>query len=69
MKIVENWRTAWKWLSIQIAVVGVAVQGAVLAFPDLKDWLGDTATHMVGLLILFGLVGGRLVDQKKPEDK
>jgi hypothetical protein len=67
MKLVENWRKAWKWFSVQIALVGLAVQGAVLAFPDLKSWLGDTATHCVGLLILVGLIGGRLVDQKKPE--
>ncbi len=66
MKLVENWKSAWKWFSIQIAVVGAAVQGAVLAFPNLKDWLGDGVTHLVGLAILVGLVGGRLVDQTKP---
>ena len=63
MHLVTNWQGAWRWFSIQIALVGAAVQGAILAFPSLKDWLGDTATHVVGLLILVGLVGGRLIQQ------
>lgn len=69
MKLVENWRGAWRWLSIQIAIVGAALQAAIIAFPDLKDWLGDTITHCVGLLILLGIVGARLKDQKKPEER
>lgn len=69
MKLVENWRGAWRWLSIQIAIVGAALQAAIIAFPDLKDWLGDTITHYVGLLILVGIMGGRLKDQKKPEER
>lgn len=63
MRLVENWRTAWKWLSIQIAVLGAALQAAILAFPSIKEWLGDSAAHAVGLLILAGIVGGRLVQQ------
>jgi hypothetical protein len=66
MKIVPDWREAWKWLSIQLVALGIALQGAVLAFPDLKDWLGDTATHLVGILILAGVAMGRLKDQSKP---
>lgn len=65
MKMVRDARSAWKWLSIQIAAVGVALQAGVMAFPGLKDWLGDTATHVAGLLILFGIVAGRMIDQDK----
>lgn len=68
MKLVENWRNAWKWFSIQVAVVGAALQGAILAFPSIKDWLGDTASHCVGLLILAGVIGGRMVQQKPKDD-
>lgn len=66
MKLVSNWREAWKWFSVQIALVGAALQGAVLAFPSLKDWLGDTVAHVAGLVMLAGLVMARLVDQSKP---
>lgn len=65
MKLVENWRSAWKWFSIQLAVVGAAMQAAILAFPSLKDWVGDTVAHGVGILILLGIVMGRVVDQGK----
>lgn len=63
MKPVSNWRQAWKWLSIQITAVGVALQAAILAFPALKEWVGDTLSHCVGLLILVGIGIGRLKDQ------
>lgn len=66
MTIVPNWRDAWKWLSIQLAVVGGAMQTAVLTFPDLKNWLGDTVTHLAGLLMLCGIVAARLVNQPSP---
>lgn len=63
MNLVPNWKCAWRWLSIQITAVGIALQAAVLAFPGIRDWLGDTATHAVGLLILAGIAVGRLKDQ------
>lgn len=66
MKIVENWRSAWKFISVQIAVIAAAVQGAVLAFPAVKDYLSDTAVHAVGLLLLVSIVVGRLVQQPSP---
>lgn len=67
MKLVENWRNAWKWFSIQLAIIGAAIQAAILAFPDLKEWIGETAAQVSGLLILLGIVVGRVVSQKKPE--
>jgi len=60
---VSNWRQAWKWLSIQLAALGIALQASVLAFPDIKNWLGDKITHYVGLLILSGIAIGRLKNQ------
>lgn len=67
MKLVENWHQAWKWFSVQIAAVGGAVQGAAWAFPAVKDWLGDTATHLAGVVMFLGMIVARLIDQKKPE--
>lgn len=66
MKLVDNWRHAWKWVSIQIAIVAAALQAAILAIPDLDKWLGDAVTHWVGLVMLVSIVLGRLVDQSKP---
>lgn len=65
MRLVPNWRSCWKWLSIQLVLVGGALQGAILAWPEAKDWIGDKASHYVGLLILAGVGLGRLKDQSK----
>ena len=63
MKLVINWQSAWKWASMRVAAVGIALQAAILAFPGVKDWLGDTVTHLVGLALLVGIVASRLVAQ------
>lgn len=66
MKLVENWHQAWKWVSVQIAIVAAALQAAIITVPDFDKWLGDTVTHYVGLVMLLSIVLGRLVDQTKP---
>ena len=67
MKLVDNWKSAWKWVSVQIAIVAAALQASIIAIPDLDKWLGDTVTHLVGLVLLLSIVLGRLVDQSKPQ--
>lgn len=67
MKLVENWKSAWKWISIQIAALAAAIQAAILAFPSVKDYLSDTITHWVGLVLLLSLIVGRMIDQSKPQ--
>ena len=66
MKLVDNWKSAWKWLSVQVAIVAAALQAAIVAIPNLDNWLGDKVTHAVGLVLLLSIVLGRLVDQSKP---
>jgi hypothetical protein len=67
MKLVENARTAWKWFSVQLAALGVAIQGLAATLPSVKDYLGDTTLHIIGGLILVSIIGARLIDQKKPD--
>lgn len=71
MKLVENARQAWKWLSVQIAALGLAIEGAAAAIPSIKQYLSDTTLHWVGAAILVSIIGGRLIAQngKKPDDK
>lgn len=65
MKLIPDWKSAWKWLSVQIALAAAALQGVILAFPSVHDWLGDFTSHAVGLVMIVGLVMGRLIDQGK----
>lgn len=63
MKLVENAKQGWKWITVQLAAAGIALQGALLAFPGLKEWLPDWTTHWIGLAVLFGILFGRFVAQ------
>jgi len=67
MKLVQDWRRAWRWLSVQIAVLAGSLEVAMMAFPTVKDWLSDEASHVIGLVFVSAIVLGRLVDQKKPD--
>ena len=67
MKLVENWRMAWRWLSVQLAILAAAMQAAMLAFPTIKDWVSDSAAHTIGVAMITAIVLGRVIDQKKPE--
>ena len=66
MKLVPNWKSAWKWLSVQFVAAAGAVQLSVLAFPDsMRGWLPDWLTHLLAVGLLLAAVLGRLVDQNK----
>lgn len=67
MKLVENWKSAWRWFSVQLIALAGAVQLAVLAFPaEVKSWLPDNVTHWTAAGLLGAAIFGRLVDQSKP---
>jgi hypothetical protein len=66
MKLVANWKSAWKWFSVQFVAAAGAVQLSVLAFPEtVRGWLPDWLTHLLAIVLLLAAVLGRLVDQKK----
>ena len=66
MKLVSNWTAAWKWLSVQLAVVAAAGQIIMASMPELKSWVSDDVQHYVGAAIIGCIVLGRLIDQNKP---
>lgn len=66
MKLLPNWKDAWKWVSVQIAALAASIQAAILIFPSIKDYLSDGVTHAVGLVLLVSLIAARLIDQNKP---
>jgi len=66
MKLVANWKSAWKWFSVQFVAAAGAVQLSVLAFPEtVRAWLPDWLTHLLAVALLLAAVLGRLVEQKK----
>jgi len=66
MKLVTNWKSAWKWFSMQFVAAAGAVQLSVLAFPEtVRAWLPDWLMHLLAVILLLAAVLGRLVDQEK----
>ncbi len=66
MKLIDNWRKAYRMLSIQAMAFATAIQGAWMFIPeDMKASIPPTVVQWVTMgLLAFGIVG-RLVDQPK----
>jgi hypothetical protein len=67
VKLVQNWTTAWRWLSVQLAIIAAAGQLIMATLPQIRDWVSDDVQHYIGAAIITSIVLGRLIDQKKPE--
>ena len=66
MKLIEEWRLAWRWFSMQAMVCVAAIQGSWAAVPDdlKRHFPARLVTVLsVGLLVLG--IGGRLVKQRR----
>lgn len=60
-KLIWNWKSAYKWASIQFVAVGAAVQIALLAFPsDIRQFLPDYMTHGIALFCFAAAAYGRV---------
>ncbi|WP_064746401.1 hypothetical protein [Lysobacter antibioticus] len=65
MKLIDNWRQAWRFVSVQAMTFAIALQGVWLNLPeDLRTHVPDrlAATVTAGILLL-GLIG-RLFQQR-----
>lgn len=70
MKLVDDAKRCWRWISVQAMVVAGAVQGAWVMVPD--DLKESFPKHWVQWLTIFLLalgIGGRLVQQTPPPPK
>lgn len=68
VKLIPDWRRAWRFFSVQAMVLAAAIQGAWATLPPemistIPDGVVRSATFV---LMVLGTVG-RLVDQKKDE--
>lgn len=66
MKLVSNWKQAWKWFSMQSMVLSTGLLGGWQALPaDLKALIPASYAMGVAMAILVLGAIGRLVDQSK----
>ncbi len=66
MKLIPNWRSAWRMFSIQAQAIALAVLGAWQVMPDdMKALLPPSLVYWLAMgLMVLGIVG-RLVAQPK----
>lgn len=64
MKLVDDWKKAWRWISINCMLLATAIQAAWLSVPEntrllVPEWLIASVTIT---LMVLGVIG-RLVKQ------
>jgi protein-S-isoprenylcysteine O-methyltransferase Ste14 len=70
MKLVEDAKNAWKWFSVQIPVVNIALIGTWSTLPSkFQDSIPLKYILIAAVALIVLGVAGRLIDQKpKAED-
>jgi membrane protein required for beta-lactamase induction len=64
MKLVDNAKHAYKWLSVQAMALVLAIVGAWMAMPpDLKSRIPETWVDALSMAVLVLGMFGRVVDQ------
>jgi hypothetical protein len=66
MKIVPNWKNAWRWISVHAMAYAAAVQVTWASLDeDMRDKLpDDLVLYLTLALLLLGLIG-RVIKQKE----
>lgn len=64
MKLIPNWRRAWRMFSVQAQAIALAVIGAWQAVPDdIRASIPQWGLWAMLAAILAGGIAGRLIDQ------
>lgn len=67
MKLVTNWRQAWKWYSVHIMILIVSLPELWGYFPqEFKDSLPPDALKYVMMFLGVSAILARLFSQEKP---
>lgn len=67
MKLIDEWRSAWRFLSVQAAVVGGALLAGVQAAQQAGLHVPAWVNTAVGIVTVVGVVAGRVVSQDKSQ--
>lgn len=64
MRMIPQWRHAWRMFSVQAMALATAVQGAWIAMPaDMRASLEADWVQWTSIALLLAGIVGRLVDQ------
>ena len=63
--LVDEWKAAWRWFSVQSMALAAVLLGAWQALPDeLRGALPPALPHWLAIALLVLGIAGRLVKQK-----
>jgi hypothetical protein len=66
MRLLSEWKQAWRWYSVNCNMMTVAFLGAWATLPDtFQNSFSPTELKMIAIVLVLLSVGGRLVDQTK----
>lgn len=70
MKLIKDWKSAYRFFSMQAMALTLTVQTAWVSLPeDLKARLPDGTAYWLSLALLIGGIVGRVVSQGGNNDK
>ena len=70
LQLVEDWRKAWRWFSVNAMVLAAAIQGAWLQIPeDMKASIPPQLLQYATIVLLVFGVAGRLIKQGVEDGK
>ena len=61
--LVNGWKQAHKWLSVQIMALIAAAQGLLIFVPTLKDYIPQNVWHSVMSALAILAILGRIINQ------
>lgn len=57
--LIDDWKRAWRLLSVQVAAVLIALELAGDHLPEIKEYLGDDYAKWIGM----GIIVARVIRQ------
>lgn len=54
--LIDDWKRAWRLLSVQVAAVLIALELAGDYLPEIKEYLGDDYAKWMGLSVIVARV-------------
>ena len=80
-ELIEDWRNFWRFWSVRLGIVGSAITGVLIAFPDvalsawammpadLKSAIPERYMPLIGVVIFVASLVARAIKQTKLEPK
>ena len=62
-RLVDDWRKAYKWFSVQIMALIAAAQGLLIFAPTIKDFIHPSVWHSMMTVLAVAAIIGRVINQ------